>query len=794
MVVTLSLGAVCASNCQTSDLDNTLGAYRDNIQSEPSDDILMDEVQPLTIDDVKLTSSNEEIGETEERSLEDNIVGESETHYLGESDNVNVYVQNVFKGQKASIYVTVPKATGTVNVTIGEKTYAPEFVSGVATLILSEYNIGLNNVTVKYNDIVKETSFKVLDGVITNETFSDYYELIEGIYNNGGPLKQYKMFGYIPKGAVLDFRGLINITNVDYAYTYVSGLNIISSTKDAIIDGNIRFSELGCNINNINITGNLIIYSNTVLANSNIGSLRLSGNNLANIIMDNVTVKGNTTISVFGRGHDVSICNSNLFGAIAFDQLSKLTNFNVKNCSICGSITTRNVDGGIIENCVVEGYLNLKANNFIIRNNIINTVGSNYAIIVNSANYEGYCSVIVNNTIYNYGHDYAVIIPGYSTVANNTLFSNNFGNDAVKTSYIYRVGIENNTPNQISVLVENTKNVLYDENVAICVNVNASGNVTVDVNGKKYNSKLLDGSAELIINEYLPGNNVINVYYVDDINDVYGFAKSTFYVEKVDVCPVELNYTNMMAGKNTPVNVILPNDANGAIEVRIYNATHNIKIIQNASGSENIITIPSLVEGNYFMNVTFISDKYVTNSSCVNISFIHEPVYQLTASNVVMDYNDGSKYNVLVTKDGKYVGAGEIVNITFNGVTNGVETDENGYATLALDGAPKTYAIMAEYNGVTKSNKVTIKNILKASNISKKKAKQIKFSATLKTSKGKAIVGKKITFKFKGKTYSAKTNKKGVATITLKNLKVGKYTITSKYGACTVKNTIKIKK
>ena len=73
-------------------------------------------------------------------------------------------------------------------------------------------------------------------------------------------------------------------------------------------------------------------------------------------------------------------------------------------------------------------------------------------------------------------------------------------------------------------------------------------------------------------------------------------------------------------------------------------------------------------------------------------------------------------------------------------------------------------------------------------------AKTIKFKATLKTSKGKAIVGKKITFKIKSKTYTAKTNKKGIATITLKNLKIGKHTITTKYVKSTIKNTIKIRK
>ncbi len=69
------------------------------------------------------------------------------------------------------------------------------------------------------------------------------------------------------------------------------------------------------------------------------------------------------------------------------------------------------------------------------------------------------------------------------------------------------------------------------------------------------------------------------------------------------------------------------------------------------------------------------------------------------------------------------------------------------------------------------------------------------------TLKGKKpIKGKKLTFKFKGKTYKAKTNKKGIAKITvkksvLKKLKVGKkvkYQVT--YLKVTVKKSVKVKK
>ena len=48
------------------------------------------------------------------------------------------------------------------------------------------------------------------------------------------------------------------------------------------------------------------------------------------------------------------------------------------------------------------------------------------------------------------------------------------------------------------------------------------------------------------------------------------------------------------------------------------------------------------------------------------------------------------------------------------------------------------------------------------------------------------------TFKFKEKTYNVKTNSKGIAKISLKNLKVGKYKIYSIYTKSKIKNTITV--
>ena len=76
-----------------------------------------------------------------------------------------------------------------------------------------------------------------------------------------------------------------------------------------------------------------------------------------------------------------------------------------------------------------------------------------------------------------------------------------------------------------------------------------------------------------------------------------------------------------------------------------------------------------------------------------------------------------------------------------------------------------------------------------------------KLTLTAKLTKGKTLIkGKKITFTFNGKTYSAKTNSKGIAKITisktvLKKLKVGKtIKYQAKYGSLTVKKSAKVKK
>ena len=174
-------------------------------------------------------------------------------------------------------------------------------------------------------------------------------------------------------------------------------------------------------------------------------------------------------------------------------------------------------------------------------------------------------------------------------------------------------------------------------------------------------------------------------------------------------------------------------------------------------------------------------------------------------SNIVMYYYDGSAYKALVLDDDGYpVGAGEKVVVKVSGksaVT--LKTDKNGYITYKIDLLPnaKSYTIAASYKGVTVKNAIKVKQVLatKKAVAVKKSAKYFVLSATLKHGKT-PIKGKKIYFKFNGKTYYGVTAKNGLAKVVIKKnvinkLKAGKtYPVKVIFAKDVIKSAVKVRR
>ena len=151
------------------------------------------------------------------------------------------------------------------------------------------------------------------------------------------------------------------------------------------------------------------------------------------------------------------------------------------------------------------------------------------------------------------------------------------------------------------------------------------------------------------------------------------------------------------------------------------------------------------------------------------------------------NYNIAKNLVVTLKDSNNKALANKKVIVKVGSISKVLTTDSKGQVSLNVATlVPKTYTASISYAGDENyksssiSSKVTVskgvsKLIAKAKTF-KAKVKTKKFSVTLKDSKNRVLKGKKLTIKVKGKTYTATTNKKGVATFKITKLsKKGTY-------------------
>lgn len=228
------------------------------------------------------------------------------------------------------------------------------------------------------------------------------------------------------------------------------------------------------------------------------------------------------------------------------------------------------------------------------------------------------------------------------------------------------------------------------------------------------------------------------------------------------------------------------------------NALKNSNVKINVNGSDNILTTDS--NGNIYYNITLNPGSYnitVTNSVTDEVKIQEIEIVKRISHNsyLKMYFGAGSKYKVKVYDDNGNVAANVTVKFKINGKNYYRTTDSNGYASFKIGTtfAPKTYTIKATYKGYSVSNKIVVKPTLILKDKTVKKSKTFKYTVKLLNSKGKIIKSKYVKVKFRGKTYKAKTNSKGIATYKIKvNSKVGKFTLTATYGSAKISKKIKV--
>ena len=254
-------------------------------------------------------------------------------------------------------------------------------------------------------------------------------------------------------------------------------------------------------------------------------------------------------------------------------------------------------------------------------------------------------------------------------------------------------------------------------------------------------------------------------------------ANVTITVNKIDAeISTSAEDISLFVGDESAVEYALnPSDADGDI---IFTSSNPEVVSVDSTGA-----IKALSEGTVTITISLSSDHYNAPDATVNVE-ISRKTPELTATSVTTTYNV-NKDLVITLKDEKGEAlSGEEVTVDLNG-TKTYTTDENGQVKIATGSlVPNTYNVKISfagndyYLGSDATAEVTVKKATPKITASAKtftfEDKTKKYTVTLKDNKGNALKNTKVTLKVNGKTYTATTNSKGVATFKLSDITKGK--------------------
>ena len=329
----------------------------------------------------------------------------------------------------------------------------------------------------------------------------------------------------------------------------------------------------------------------------------------------------------------------------------------------------------------------------------------------------------------------------------------------------------------------NVNNIKVGEELTITVNVpsDATGDVTVSVDGKEYNVAIENGKAVKTISGLKADDYTVTVKYAGDNNYNEATADAEFSVSKISDYNMDISVPEIKEGVNSTISIDLPKDATGTVTVEIDGKKYTANVID---GTANVI-VSGLSAGDYNITTVYSGDaKYDSMTKKGNVTVIPNVNVNLDVSDVEMFYHDGTR---LIAKLTDFQGK-PIVNATIyfsiNGVTYAKTTDANGIASMGLNLDSNAYPVTVTYNGsanyskISKNITVTINSSIIADDLVKMYQNATKFYAKFMGSDGKVLANTQVKFNIHGVLYTKTTNNDGVADLGIM-LRPGTYILTA---------------
>ena len=439
-------------------------------------------------------------------------------------------------------------------------------------------------------------------------------------------------------------------------------------------------------------------------------------------------------------------------------------------------------DGGIVVkgnsiNASNIGIL-LKKGYAIIENNTINA--DSYGIQFTSADSKN--SIVDNNVIIS-GKDYAISVAGTNTsITDNYIISKDYYGNSAVTSKSNDTIIENNTPAGASINTDISASI--NKNATIKIDVlpfDANGNVTIKFNGKS-ETVSFNASQTIVYDLGVLGIGDYEVTVIYNGNAKYNATNitKTFSIGKISDYNVTLNTTDVVAGENSTLVIILPEDATGVVNVTVGKDSYKANVTDGVAS----VKINSLIAGDYKVNVTYSGDKtYEVSNNVFNLA-VNPMKVNLNISDVVMFYRDGTRMVAILTDIKGNPITNATVYFTINGKTYARTTDTNGTASLAINLISKIYNATILYNGsdiydkLSKNITVTVNPTILANDTVLMYMDGTVFVAKFLDKTGKALTNASVKFNINGVFYTRITDNDGVAKLNIR-LRPGSYILTA---------------
>ena len=529
--------------------------------------------------------------------------------------------------------------------------------------------------------------------------------------------------------------------------------------------------KVGKGISEFNLIKNNYLNGTTGMNSAMCYGIRIMGNNAAGKPTGQNTFAGNVISNAF-----IGIqAQGDVKEVIAINN----TFINVKT----GIDVYSNVaDGGI----VVKGNsinasnigISLKKGYAIIENNTINA--DSYGIQFTSADSKN--SIVDNNVIIS-GKDYAISVAGTNTsITDNYIISKDYYGNGAVTSKSNDTIIENNTPAGASINTDISASI--NKNATIKIDVlpfDANGNVTIKFNGKS-ETVSFNASQTIVYDLGVLGIGDYEVTVIYNGNVKYNATNitKTFSIGKISDYNVTLNTTDVVAGENSTLVIILPEDATGVVNVTVGKDSYKANVTDGVAS----VKINSLIAGDYKVNVTYSGDKtYEVSNNVFNLA-VNPMKVNLNISDVVMFYRDGTRMVAILTDIKGNPITNATVYFTINGKTYARTTDTNGTASLAINLISKIYNATILYNGsdiydkLSKNITVTVNPTILANDTVLMYMDGTVFVAKFLDKTGKALTNASVKFNINGVFYTRITDNDGVAKLNIR-LRPGSYILTA---------------